>query len=40
MPRNALGGFQQETDTFAPSEARFEDGAGLMAPLGDPFGCA
>ncbi len=25
MPRIALGGFQHETNTFAPSKARFED---------------
>ncbi len=40
MPRIALGGFQRETNTVAPSKPRFEDGAGLMATLRDGFGCA
>ncbi len=38
MPRIAFGGFQHETNTFAPSKARFEDGAGLVATLRDGFG--
>ena len=38
--RIALGGFQHEANTFAPSKPRFEDGEGLMATLRDGFGCA
>ncbi len=40
MPRVAFGGFQHETNTFAPSKAWFENGAGLLATLRDRFGCA